>query len=100
MRDRTELSEVLHTIRDHVYFQPDENTKMIFPCIEYSFEGERIHKADNGDFISYGRYQIIDIYKTPNKKKYSEIKQAFRFISYSNQYIGDGLYHDVYTLYF
>lgn len=100
MRDRIEISTILHTIRDRVYFQPDENTKMVFPCIEYSFEGEHMRHADNSDYIEYGRYQIIDIYKTPNKKKYKEIKSAFRFIAFSNQYIADGLYHDVYTLYY
>lgn len=100
MRERTELSSILHTIRDHVYYQPDENTKMIFPCIEYSFEGEHISPADNDDYIAHGRYSVIDIYKSPSNRKYKEIKAAFPFISFSNQYIADGLYHDTYTLYF
>lgn len=100
MRPREELSKILHTIRDHVYFQPDENTKMIYPCIEYSFEGEANSKADNKDYITHGRYTVIDIYKSPSKRKYSEIKNAFQFISYSDHYISDGLHHEVYTLYF
>lgn len=100
MRDRIELSERLHKIRDNVYFQPDENTRMKFPCIEYSFDGEAINKADNHEYVGHARYSIIDIYKSPSSKKYKEIKEAFLFISFSNQYIADGLYHDVYTLYF
>lgn len=100
MRDRLELSKKLHTICDHIYFQPGSNTTMAYPCIRYEFNGPFDMKADNGNFVTYGRYLIINIYKNPTSKLFDALRETFKYITWDRQYIADGLYHDVYTLYF
>lgn len=100
MKDRTLLSSALHKICDNVYFQPGTNTTIKYPCIEYSFEGVKDIRADNKYYLSYGKYQLINIYKTPSSKAFDKIREIFpEFLSFDRQYISDGLYHDAYTLY-
>lgn len=100
MRDRADLSKVLHELCDNVYFNSPSNVTMNYPCIRYSFDGDSHVRADDIRYINYGRYQLIHIYKSVSNRLYEEILGAFRYISFDRQYVSDGLYHDVYTLYF
>lgn len=100
MRDRLKLSEKLHTICSNIYFQPDSNTKLKYPCILYDFNSPLDFKADNGNNITYARYTVTNIYKTIKDRKFDELREKFFYISFDRQYKADGLYHDVYTLYY
>lgn len=99
MRSREKLSEKLHTICDNIYFQPDSNTKLKYPCILYEFNSPLDFKADNNNHITYARYTITNIYKSIKNKSFDSLRNNFKYLSFDRQYKSDGLYHDVYTLY-
>lgn len=100
MKDRSLLSVRLHKLCDNVYFQPGTNITMTYPCIRYAFEGAQDIKADNGNYASYGRYTITNIYKSPSNALFDRLRAEFtKYFSFDRRYISDGLYHDVYTLY-
>lgn len=100
MRDRSDLSKVLHELCENVYFNSPSNISMSYPCIRYSFEGDDVKRADDKRYITHGRYTITHMYKTIQNRLYDEIMDAFPFVSFDRNYIADGIYHDVFTLYF
>lgn len=99
-RPRAELSTILHTIEPNCYFQPNSNTKMVFPCIVYKIKNIDVDKADNKLYKHYNVYEITHIYKSPSSEKRMTFLGAFDFIAFDRPFINDGLYHDVFTLYF
>ncbi len=100
MRDRAELSKRLHELCENCSFQPGTNTTLKYPCIVYEINDVDIDKADNRPYITHDVYTITHIYKSPSSNLRNEMLNAFDFISYNRQFKTDGLYHDVYTLYF
>lgn len=97
---RLALGSILETIEPHCYFQPTTNTKMVYPCIAYKIKKIDIDKADNKIYKNYNVYEITHIYKSPSSEKRMKFLGAFDFISFDRPFISDGLYHDVFTLYF
>lgn len=100
MRARADLSKILHTLCDNVYFNSPTNTTMSYPCIRYSLDADNVRMADNKRYVTYGKYTITHIYKTYSNRLYDKIMDAFDFISFDRSYVSDGLYHDVFTLHF
>ena len=100
MKDRLELSSKLHELCDNCYFQPSSNTQMVYPCIVYEIDNVDVYKADNKPYITHNVYKLTHIYKSQSSNLRNEILNAFDFISYNRPFKSDGLYHDVYTLYF
>lgn len=99
-KPRSELSAILNSIEPNCYFQPNSNTKMVFPCIVYKIKSIDIEKADNKLYKHYNVYEITHIYKSPSSEKRMTFLEAFDFIAFDRPFISDGLYHDVFTLYF
>ena len=100
MKSRDDLSERLHELCDHVYFQPGTNTTIVYPCIVYELNDVDVTRADNKPYIKYDVYTITHVYKSPSANIRDVLMDAFDFISYNRQFKNDGLYHDVFTLYF
>lgn len=103
MKSRDDLSKILHTFCSHVYFQPDSNVKLVYPCIIYTFDGFNDKKADNKNYVTHGRYSITNIYKNPGNMlvdKFRSEDSPIYYIEWDRRDIIDGLYHDYYTLYF
>lgn len=99
-RPRAELSAILNSIESHCYFQPNSNTKLVFPCIVYRIKNIDIDRADNKIYKNHNVYEITHIYKSPSSEKRMTFLEGFDFISFDRPFINDGLYHDVFTLYF
>lgn len=100
MRDKTELGNRLQELCDNVYFQPGTNITLKYPCIVYELNNMDVDKADNRPYITHDVYTITHIYKSPSSNLRKEMMDAFDFIGYNRPFKSDGLYHDVYTLYF
>lgn len=100
MKSRDELSKVFHGMCSHVYFQPDSNVKLIYPCIIYEFDGFNDRKADNKNYTTHGRYSITNIYKNLGNSLTDKLRDSFPYVEWERRDVVDGLYHDYYTLYF
>lgn len=100
MRTRLELGIILDTLCDHCYFQPSTNASLKYPCIVYEVNTIDSTKADNKNYINYTVYKLTHIYKSPSSELREKILSTFDFIKLDRPFKSDGLYHDVYTLYF
>jgi hypothetical protein len=99
-KTRLALGEILETIEPNCYFQPGSNVRMSYPCIVYKFKTVDTDEADNKKYRMDDVYEITHVYKSPSSEKRKKFLGAFDFIHHDRQFINDGLYHDVFTLYF
>ena len=99
MDTRLKISEMLHEICDHVYFQPAESVKLVYPCIVYKMSRVEINHANNGPYKHQEVFQITAIDRNPD----SEIPKKIAFlpkVGWNTQFVKDNLYHTVFTLYY
>lgn len=97
-QSRIELHNTLVEIlgSNHVYFQPPESLKMIYPCIVYERSDIRNTDASNDVYLQNYSYLITVIDPDPD----SDIPQKLskyvhcRFIRH---FASNGLNHDVFT---
>ena len=99
---RIELGNKLKTIlgNNNTYFQPPENLKMKYPCARYNVEGYNQRHADDEIYKADRRYMVMFITSTPENDYYDAMMDTFKYCRFDRQYIADGLYHYVYTLYY
>lgn len=96
---RTKLSEKLKEIlgNDNVYYRAP--TRMNYPCIKYSKENVWVSRAGNKVYAYRNQYLVTFIHQEPEEEIFEKLLN-FPYSSYSNNYISDGLIHDVFTIYF
>lgn len=102
MNNRKELSDILHSIlpKGYVYFQPPENTKIKYDCIVYKRVGYDSRYANNKTYNVTPHYQLTYIHKNPDSDVPVKLLNTFQMIRETSSFISDGLYHDVFDLYF
>lgn len=91
------LEEVLGST--NVYFQPPENLRMQFPAIVYSLSNIQNRFADNTVYQQNTAYNVIMINKNPDND-ITYVLSRFKYSSFNNRYVSDGLYHDSFTIYY
>ncbi len=101
MKTRLELQEKLVSVlgSDQVFFQPPSNVQMKYPAIVYELSGEFIKRSNNKRYIKYNKYTVTYIYKSIRNDLKETIMDAFTFVDYDRRFIADGLYQDVFTIY-
>lgn len=102
MSSRLKLHEELCAIlgTKSVYFQPPESVKFKYPCIKYSLSGIDSKKADNLNYKSVNRYELIVIDPNPDSDIHEKILNHFQMCRFDRGYPADNLNHFVLTLYF
>lgn len=102
MKTREELQAHLEELLGsrNVYFQPATNTKINYPCIVYRLEEYADKYADNKRYISFKKYIITHIYHKYSSNLHEQFRNSFMFLDGPKPAVADGLYHDVYTLYY
>lgn len=102
MRTRDELHNKLVGLLGsrNVHFQPATNTELKYPCIVYKLDKIDSKYADNKRYQSFKKYTITHIYQKYSHNLQETLLASFDFIDLINASSYDGLYHDVYTLYF
>lgn len=98
-RPRTELSEILHSFCDNVYFQPPADKKLTYPCIIYSLDNFDVEFADNGHYRIMDQYSITYITRDPDDENIRQLL-SIRYCRFGRSYPSDNLHHYTYTLYF
>jgi len=94
---RTTLMNV--TGATNVYYQPPPTLKMQYPCIIFEKSDEQFKHADNSVFNRMIEYQAKVVYSDPDCPIIEQMSKV-RYCRFDRHYKADGMYHDVYSLYF
>lgn len=103
MGQRTDLHAVLCNIlgSNHVYFQPPENIKLVYPCIVYSREPNSDIHADDSVYVSTNRYSLTVIDQNPDTAIPDNLKCALKkYVKMDRVYVSANLNHYHFTIYY
>lgn len=98
---REELHDTLAALlgdTNRVYFQPNENTLMEYPCITYERDNGYRAPANNLGYIIKQRYLVKLISRDPDNPILDDVMRL-PLTSYSRGYVADGLTHDALVIY-
>ena len=100
MNNRISLHNILKEASgvNHVYFQPPESVKIIYPCVIYQLSDEKVQHADNIKHIKHKRYMVTVIDKDPDSEIPDKIG-ALPLCGFDRFYTADNLNHWVYEIY-
>lgn len=100
MERRMELTKIFQEIlgSEHVYFQPPESIKMVYPCIVFKRTAGETAYADNNPYRINKRYEVTLIDENPDSE-YVNALYALPFSAYQRHFNSDGLNHDVFYVY-
>lgn len=84
---------------DHVYFQPPESIKMVYPCIVYMLDDVDVRFADNKPYTMTDRYSVRIIDPNPDSKLRYEFLVKFPYASFGTHYTSKNLHHWTFNLY-
>jgi hypothetical protein len=98
MDQRLKLHEDLKSITNNVYFQPPDNFQMQYPCIVYNRDDIAKRFADNAGYIIRYRYSVTVIDRDVDSPLVALVA-ALPLCSFSNGFVTDQLYHDVFSVY-
>lgn len=91
------LKETLGT--ENVYFQSGQNISMVYPAILYSLSDMDVIHANNDPYNIEKGYTVTHISRDPDSDVINKLARL-RKCSFDRQYVADGLYHTVYTIYY
>jgi hypothetical protein len=101
MGQRIDFQSKLETVlgSNHVYYQPPETIKMIYPCIVYERNTGDTIFADNSPYRFTIQYKVTYIDKNPDNDVITELAK-FPMCRYDRHYTADNLNHDVFEIYY
>lgn len=101
MGSRLELHEQLCEILGsrNVYYQPPESLRIVYPAIVYAKDAIQRELANDAGYIRDDRYMVTFIARNVDDEVIDKLLE-FPHISYNRRYATEGLYHDVFTLYY
>lgn len=101
MDRRLNLHQILTDIlgSDHVYFQPPESLRLVYPCIIYQYDTGDSQFADDRPYIFMRRYQITVIDRDPDSEIPDKVAQLPRCVNDRN-FTSDNLNHYTFNLYY
>lgn len=101
MTSRLELHELLcETLGSrHVYYQPPESVKMVYPSIVYARNSINNKFADNSVYKRMTGYSITVIDEDPDSEIVERIAQL-PMCRFDRHFVSDNLNHDVFTIYY
>ena len=100
-KQRSDFQTVLESIPgvEKVYFQPPESVKLVYPCILYEYSRASHIYADNITYLFKKAYTVTVIDRDPDSEIPDKLKD-FPMCTYDRTYIGDNLYHFVFTIFY
>lgn len=101
MAPRLQLQALFETLlgTDYVYFQPNQNITMQYPCIVYQRDDLDTVFANNSPYRKTTRYQVTVIDRNPDSAIPAKVA-SLPLTTFGRFYVADNLNHDVYELYF
>ena len=101
MASRLELHGLLLDLLGscHVYYQPPETVKMVYPAIRYAKSNIRNTYANNVTYLRANRYELTVIDTIPDNPVIDKLlDQPYCF--FDRHYTSDNLDHTVLTIYY
>ena len=96
---RRELQALLQTLCSNVYFQPPASVRMSYPAIKFARDDLRNTHA-NDEVYQQSQFYVITVIESdadaPIADKVSKLPTA----RFDRRYTADGLYHEVYRIYY
>lgn len=83
---------------DHVSYQPNEESKLNYPCFVYTRDPAFTVKADNLTYLQRDRFEVTYIDRKPDDPIF-DVMSNREFCSHSASFAADGLNHTVWDLY-
>lgn len=103
MNSRLDLHEKLVNLlgSNHVYFQPPESIRMVYPCFVYERSYMEVDPADDKKYVTHMRYELMYISKDPDTNDFIEsVLNTFDYCAYTRHFVSDNLNHEVFDLYY
>ena len=99
---RLEFQSKLETVPGvkKLYFQRPPTRDMVYPCILYKGEPDIRYWADNQIYMKGTMYTVYYIHTDPDDENVEFLLTLFPYTRYDRQYVSDGLYHDVYNIFY
>ena len=95
---RMKVSEMLHDICDHVYYQPPESVKLVYPCIIYEQRSGDTRYADDVPYTFTISYTVTVIDKDPDSNLPYKVA-SLPMCRMDRCFTSDNLNHSVFVLY-
>ena len=83
----------------NVYFQPDDNTRMVYPAIVYSLDFLETLHGNNLPYTLQKRYQVTLITRQANSAVIDALA-GLRTSAFDRAFTHDGLYHTIFNIYY
>lgn len=80
----------------HVYYQPPENVKLVYPCFVYSSDGITVIHSNGKPYLHYDEYVITYITKQASPLMVKSMINLPR-ISYDRHFTSENLHHYVFN---
>ena len=99
--NRLELHDVLSSTMEsngetpHLYFQPPETVKLVYPCIVYRLAFMASDYADDDPYRILVTYDITYITRSPTSKVPTDLTRSHGF-TFDRYYVSDNLHHYAY----
>ena len=100
-KSRLELHEELCDFLGsrHVYFQPPESFKLVYPCIVYERTRNEDIYADNGKYLRRKAYKVTIITSNPDTDMVDRMDDM-QYCRFDRSYTASNLYHFTFVLYY
>jgi hypothetical protein len=101
MQNRKNLDKELRDIlgSNNVYYQPDLNVRLKYPCIIYRLTEPGLTPADDSIYMYRNRYELTVIFKDPDSDLPERVVKNFRYCRFSGpRFISENLYHQPLTI--
>lgn len=86
-----------YPVEPHVYFQPPESLKMVYPCIVYKLTDLPDGYADNLSYFEHREYQLTVIDSDPDSKLREKVAKL-KWCRFIRSFTTDNLNHFVFEL--
>ncbi len=97
--DRLQIQSLLEDLAPNVYFQPPNNTQLLYPCIIYKRDHAVSLFAGNRPYRFTKRYQVMVIDRDPDSPIPDKVAEL-PMCTYDRFFTADNLNHDVFNIFF
>ena len=103
MANRADLDRELRRVSGYsnVYYQPDVNVRLTYPCIIYQLVNPYVLHASDEVYLYRRHYNITVIHDDPDDTTAEKLVMTFKYCSHSGpRFINDNLYHEPLTIFY
>lgn len=100
-RQRSDLQSILEELlgNENVYYQPGENTTMVYPAIVFSLDDISSQHADNLPYVTTKRYQVTHITRGHDTIVVDKLTR-YPSTGFERAFRMNGLYHTIFNITF